>query len=353
MIEQTVFDQIDNMTKRLLDGDDISNEEGLWLLNLDHDYLPWLMSSADRLRKTFRGNNVEVCAISNVRSGNCSENCSFCAQSGHHKKTEAPVYNYISDDELAKQAEQAREWGASDFGVVSKGWGVRSKKEHNKLQEYFSTMQQRSDIGRCASLGVLDKDTATTLKSYGLENYHHNLETAESYFDNVCTTHTYQENIDTIEHARNAGLRVCAGGILGMGESKQQRIELADTLRKLNVESVPLNFLNAQPGTPFADIKAMEPYDILQNIAVFRFMLPRAEIRIAGGRNFLGDLQSMIFMAGASGVMIGNYLTTKGRNVEDDLRMIKDLKLDIRGDTQQRRDQPRENKLQNISVTTG
>ena len=352
MIEQTIFDQIDEMTKRLINGGDISTDEGLWLLNLDHDYLPWLMSSADRLRKTFRGNQVEVCAISNVRSGNCSENCSFCAQSGHHKKTEAPVYNYISDEELAKQAEQAREWGASDFGVVSKGWGVRSDKEHTKLKDYFSTMQSRSDIGRCASLGVLDEDTATTLKSYGLENYHHNLESAESYFDKVCTTHTYQENIDTIKHARDAGLRVCAGGILGMGESKQQRIELADTLRQLNVESVPLNFLNAQPGTPFADIKSMEPYDILQSIAVFRFMLPRAEIRIAGGRTFLGDLQSMIFMAGASGVMIGDYLTTKGREVKDDLRMIKDLKLEIRGNTQQRRDQSQEKHL-NTSTSTG
>lgn len=338
MLQQDTFQTINEMTQRLLDGGEISTDEAEWLLDLEHDYLPWLMASADRLRKTFRGNEVEVCAISNVRSGNCSENCSFCSQSGHHK-TDAPVYNYISDEELASQAEEARQWGASDFGVVSKGWGVRSQKEHDKLRDYFATLQQHSDIGRCASLGVLDQDTAQTLRSYGLENYHHNLETAESYFDNVCTTHTYQENIDTIKHARDAGLRVCAGGILGMGESKAQRIELAQTLRKLGVESVPLNFLNPQAGTPFADMPPMAPFDILQNIAVFRFMLPKAEIRIAGGRGFLGDLQSMIFMAGASGVMIGNYLTTKGREVSDDLRMLKDLKLEIRGDTQQRRPQ--------------
>jgi biotin synthase len=175
------------------------------------------------------------------------------------------------------------------------------------------------------------------LRGYGLENYHHNLETAESHFDKVCSTHTYQENIDTIRVARDAGLRVCSGGILGMGESNEQRIELAMTLRDLGVESVPLNFLNPQPGTPFGHLAPMQPMEILKCIAVFRFMLPRAEIRIAGGRTFLGDMQSMIFMAGASGVMIGDYLTTKGRKVEDDLRMIDALKLKIRGDTQQRR----------------
>lgn len=341
MLDDTVYEQIDRLTQSILNGADISPDDGLYLLQLEHDYLPWLMASADRIRKKYRGNQIEVCAISNVRSGNCSENCSFCAQSGHHKKTEAPVYNYIPDEELTRQAKQAREWGASDFGVVSKGWGVRSDKEHNKLNDYFSTLKNETDIGRCASLGVLDKETAHTLKDYGLENYHHNLETAESYFDKVCTTHSYQENIDTIVNAREAGLRVCAGGILGMGESIEQRIELATTLRDIGVESVPLNFLNPQTGTPFSNITPMQPYDILQNIAVFRFMLPKAEIRIAGGRTFLGDMQSMIFMAGASGVMIGDYLTTQGRNVEDDLRMIKDLKLQIRGDTQQRRESPR------------
>lgn len=337
MLNDITYSRINSILDRILAGGETTAEEGLWLMQLDHDYLPWLMACADRLRKTYRGNEIEVCAISNVRSGNCSENCSFCAQSGHHK-TAAPVYNYIPDDDLVAQAQRAREWGASDFGIVSKGWGVRSAKEHKKLSEYFSTLTKHSDIGRCASLGVLDADTAQQLKGYGLENYHHNLETAESYFDKVCTTHTYQENIDTIQHARDAGLRVCAGGILGMGESAAQRIELAMTLRKLGVESVPLNFLNPQPGTPFADITPMAPMEILQNIAVFRFMLPKCEIRIAGGRTFLGDMQSMIFMAGASGVMIGDYLTTKGRRVEDDLRMIDALQLQIRGDTQQRRE---------------
>jgi biotin synthase len=336
MLDNAIYEQINTITNRVLQDGETTPEEGLWLLNLDHDYLPWLMACADRIRKMFRGDEIEVCAISNVRSGNCSENCSFCAQSGHYK-TNAPVYNYISDEELISQAEQAREWGASDFGIVSKGWGVRSDKERTKLREYFGAMKQNSDIGRCASLGVLTKDTALQLKEYGLENYHHNLETAKSYFDNVCTTHTYQENIDTIVHARDAGLRVCAGGILGMGENLAQRIELAVTLRELGVESVPLNFLNPQAGTPFGNITPMEPMEILQNIAVFRFMLPKTEIRIAGGRPFLGDMQSMIFMAGASGVMIGNYLTTAGRNVDDDLHMIDALKLKIRGDTQQRR----------------
>ena len=335
-MDQSTYDKIDEITQRILDGGEMSAEEGRWMIDLDHDYLPWLMAGADRLRKTYRGNEVEVCAISNVRSGNCSENCSFCGQSGHHK-TAAPKYGYIKSESLVEQAQQAREWGASDFGVVSKGWGVRSDKERTQLKEYFSELENHSDIGRCASLGALDKESATMLKDMGMENYHHNLECAESFFDEVCTTHTYQENIDTIRNATEAGLRVCAGGILGMGESLAQRIELAQTLRELDVKSVPLNFLNPIEGTPMANRTPMQPQEILQAIATFRYMLPKAEIRIAGGRHFLGDMQSMIFMAGASGVMIGNYLTTAGRKVDDDLKMLDDLKLSIRGDTQQRR----------------
>lgn len=338
------YQRIDAITARILADGETTADEGRWMIRLEDDYLPWLMAGADRIRKTFRGDEVEVCAISNVRSGNCSENCSFCAQSGHHQ-TAAPVYNYIPAEKLVEQAERARAWGASDFGVVSKGWGVRSAKERDQLREYFTALQDHSDIGRCASLGVLDQETALMLKEMGMENYHHNLECAESFFDQVCTTHTYQENIDTLHHARDAGLRVCAGGILGMGESLDQRIELALTLRELGVESVPLNFLNPQPGTPFGDREPMQPFDILKAIAVFRYLLPKAEIRIAGGRQFLGDLQAMIFMAGASGVMIGDYLTTRGRQVEDDLKMLDALKLRPRGDTQQRRAQVQEHKI--------
>lgn len=336
-MDNATYDRIDAITQRILEGGETSAAEGQWLIGLHHDYLPWLMAGADRIRKTFRGDEIEVCAISNVRSGNCSENCSFCSQSGHHK-TAAPVYGYIESEDLVHQAQRAREWGASDFGVVSKGWGVRGDKERAQLKEYFSALDKNSDIGRCASLGVLTEQTAGELKAMGLENYHHNLEAAESFFDKVCTSHTFQENIDTIRHALNAGLRVCAGGIMGMGESLDQRIELAVTLRDLGVESVPMNFLNPQAGTPMGDREPMTPFEILQNIAVFRYLLPKAEIRIAGGRHFLGDMQSMIFMAGASGVMIGDYLTTSGRQVNDDLKMIDDLKLRVRGDTQERRE---------------
>lgn len=345
-MDNTIFTRIDELTQRALNGGAVTAAEGRWLIGLDDDYTPWLMAGADRIRKTFRGNEIEVCAISNVRSGNCSENCSFCSQSGH-SKTAAPAYDYIPKEQLLEQARQAREWGAADFGIVSKGWGVRSEKEKAKLQEYFTAMDGESDIGRCASLGALDKETAVMLKGMGLENYHHNLESAESFFDQVCTSHTYQENIDTIKHARDAGLRVCAGGILGMGESLDQRIELAETLRNLGVESVPMNFLNPVAGTPMANVEPMQPYAILRAIATYRYLMPKAEIRIAGGRQFLGDMQAMIFMAGASGVMIGDYLTTKGRSVQDDLKMIRDLKLEVRGDTQQRREQRIEIKVAN------
>jgi biotin synthase len=336
MVQNTIYDRIDEITHRILKGGEMSAEEGSWMINLDHDYLPWVMAGADRLRRTFRGDEIESCAISNVRSGNCSEDCSFCSQSGHHK-TEAPVYDFISSDQLKAQALRAREWGVSDFGIVSKGWGVRSEKEKKQLAEYFETLKGESDIGRCASLGVLTEESAKMLKEAGLENYHHNLEAAESFFDNVCTTHTYQENIDTIKHAVDAGLRVCAGGILGMGETLDQRIELAETLRKIGVDSVPMNFLSPSEGTPMAEIEPMQPREILLTIATYRYMLPKAEIRIAGGRQHLRDLQSMIFYAGASGIMVGDYLTTSGRQVDNDLQMLEDLGLSMRGDTQKAR----------------
>lgn len=335
-MSDAVYQQIDEFTRRILDGGEISEAEGRWLIRLDDAHLSWLMAGADRIRRKFRGNDIEICAIANVRSGNCSENCSFCSQSGHFS-TNAPKYDYIPSEQLTTQARRARTWGASDYSVVSKGWGVRTARERAQLAEYFAAMKKTSDIGRCASLGMLDEQTARELKAMGLESYHHNLETAASYFHRVCTTHSYQENIDTVRNAVNAGLHVCSGGILGMGESLDQRIELAITLRDLGVESVPLNFLSPQEGTPFDQLEPMTPLEILNNIAVFRYMLPRREIRVAGGRHFLRDLQSMIFMAGASGIMIGDYLTTKGRRVEDDLQMLRDLRMKPREGTQHRR----------------
>ncbi len=337
-MDDSIYQRIDALTNQALGGQDICSEDGLWLLQLDDTYLSWQMAGADRIRRTFRGEAVEVCAIANVRSGNCSENCNFCSQSGHHK-TSAPEYDYIPVADLRQQAQQARQWGASDFGIVSKGWGVRSEKEYQQLDDYLASLEKSSDIGRCASLGAIDRKSADRLRALGLENYHHNLETAASFFPEVCTTHSYQENIDTIRHARDAGLRVCAGGIIGMGESLQQRIELALSLRELGVESVPLNFLSPQAGTPFADHSPLEPREILRTIATYRYLLPNAEIRIAGGRQFLRDLQSMIFIAGASGIMIGDYLTTSGRQVAEDLQMLRDLGVRPREDTQHRRRQ--------------
>ncbi len=336
MADQT-YQRINDLTEHLLGGGQMSAEEGRWMIRLDEKYLSSLMAGADRLRRTFRGHDIEACAISNIRSGNCSEDCTFCSQSAHHDG-QAPTYNYIPVEDVAAQAKKARSWGTTDLGIVSKGWGVRSDKEREQMHEYLTTLKGSSDIGRCASVGVLDKETAADLKNMGLENYHHNLETAESFFSNICTTHTFQENVDTLKHARDAGLKVCSGGILGMGESLDQRVELAETLRDLGIDSVPLNFLVPQEGTPLENITPMAPMEILKTISVYRFMLPQAEIRIAGGRPFLRDLQSMVFMAGASAVMIGDYLTTNGRQVEDDLQMLKDLGVVVRGDTQKRRE---------------
>jgi len=178
MPKQEVYDRLDSLTKRLLAGGEISVAEGQWLIRLPDTYLSALMAGADRLRRHFRGDQIEVCAIGNVRSGNCSENCRFCAQSGHYQ-TEAPVHGYLPTEEVLAQAREARAWGVADFGIVSKGWGVRSDKERRQLREYLSALEKGTDVGRCASLGALDEATARELKAMGLENYHHNLETAE------------------------------------------------------------------------------------------------------------------------------------------------------------------------------
>ena len=190
-------------------------------------------------------------------------------------------------------------------------------------------LNKNLQIPVCASLGLLDIDTALRYKKAGLKNYHHNLETSESFFKNICSTHSYKESIETVRIAKKTGFRVCSGGIFGMGETPQQRVELAFTLKELDVDCIPMNFLNPISGTPLENMPPMKPLEILKTIAVYRFILPQKDIIICGGREInLRDLQSFMFVAGANGTMLGNYLTTKGRAAKEDLQMIKDLGLD-------------------------
>jgi len=219
--------------------------------------------------------------------------------------------------------------GAVKYSMVTSGYALTDK-EIETITRAAASIREKTDLDICASLGMLTQERAKKLKASGITTYHHNLETARSYFDRICTTHDYDEDIQTVKLARSAGLNVCSGGILGLGETWEQRVELAFTLKELDVDSIPINFINPIPGTPMADSPLMPPKEALQCIALFRFIHPQKNITICGGREVtLEGYQSEIFAAGANGVMIGNYLTTKGRNIKMDMDMIKEAGLEI------------------------
>lgn len=285
-----------------------------------------LFAAAGRVRGHFRGETVDICSIVNAKSGACSEDCSYCAQSVHHA-TRAAVYPLISVDRIAEAAVSSKQNGAKRFCIVTSGRGIDS---HNDLDNIARGIQRVCDIGLspCATLGTLTRDQLLYLKNAGLRRYHHNIETSQDYFPKVCTTHSFDERLAVLTQAGSLGLSVCSGGILGMGESMEDRIKMAFTLRELDVDSVPINFLMPIKGTPLENVAAITPLEALHSLALFRLVLPRKEIRVCAGRGTaLGRLHPLIFSAGADGFMIGNYLTTSGLDPEEDLKMVRDLGL--------------------------
>ncbi len=314
-------------------GVDIDLDDALALMELDDSSIFDLIASANRVRRHYKGDVVSLCSIINAKSGSCKENCSFCSQSVH-ADTEAPEFDLVAGEKIIDGAKDALTHGAHKFGIVTSGYGFaggRSEPDLDRILESISEMKENVEIGRCASLGVIDYEGAKKLKEAGLMEYHHNLETARSFFPNVCTTHDYDEDVETVKAVKQAGLKVCCGGIFGLGENRAQRVELAFALRDLDVDSVPLNFLNPIEGTKLENAEPLPPFEILKIIAVYRLILPDKDIKVAGGREKnLRDLQCLIFSAGANSTMVGNYLTTKGRSPEDDLAMIADLGLTVK-----------------------
>jgi len=287
-----------------------------------------LLVCAGKIREKFKKNSVFTCSIINAKSGFCSEDCAFCAQSAYHK-TGVKTYPLLSEGEMVDQAVRMQEAGATRYSMVTSGFMLNGKEIETITNAAFS-IKKKTDLSICASLGGLTEPMARQLRDSGISSYHHNLETARSYFHNICTTHDYEEDIGTIKIAQKAGFRVCSGGILGMGESWEQRVELAFTLRELEVDSIPLNFLNPIKGTRMEDNPLLPPMEALKVIALFRMINPEKDITICGGRErTLKDFQSWIFMAGANGLMVGDYLTTEGRNTAMDMEMIKDMGLYI------------------------
>ena len=322
--------RISELGQRVLGGGDITPEEGRWLFSLEtrediFDLLAW----ANRIREHFKGNKIHLCSIVNIKAGGCSEDCRFCAQSASYD-TNSPRHGLLEREEVLTAAKEAKANGVTALGLVAAWRGLEEGPALDQLCERLAELKQGGQARPDASLGIIkNQKVADRLRESGLECYNHNLETSRRFFPQICTTHTYQERVQTIKHLKKAGIKICSGGILGMGETREDRCELAFALKELGAHIVPMNFLNPIAGTPFGQREPLSPLEILKSIACFRFILPKQEITVAGGRTVnLRDLQSLIFMAGASGLMVGNYLTTPNQPVEKDLQMIKDLGLD-------------------------
>jgi biotin synthase len=311
---------ITRLSRLVLDGATLTEEQGLLLAELDSEHTTGLLFAANSITRAM-GHRPFTCSITNAKSGTCSQDCAFCAQSGHYK-TGSPTHPLLPLEELIQRGLAMHEAGAKCYSLVTSGLRLSSE-EIDRICRCAAELKSRTTLELSASLGLLSDDSAMRLKRAGLSRYHHNLETARSHFPSICTTHSYDEDIATVRLAGKHGLKICSGGILGLGETWAQQVEMAATLAELDVDTVPLNFLSPIPGTPLQDSPLLSPHDALKSVALFRFMLPRANITIAGGRErVLGDYQSWLPLAGANGIMIGNYLTTRGRNLEADLRML-------------------------------
>lgn len=321
--------KLKELGERVLAGGEVDEAEALEVLQTPDALLFDLLGWTNRVRHHYCGNKVHLCAILNAKSGNCPEDCAFCSQSARHE-TGIQTFPFTDREEVLGAAEDAKLNGAQCLGIVAAWRGIKEGKLLDEICDRVRALAESGLVRPDASLGLIEeREVAQRLKDAGLEVYNHNLETARSHFGSICSTHSYDDRLRTIEHLKAVGLKVCCGGLLGMGESPEQRVELALELRRLDVDKIPLNFLHRIEGTPLADCEPMPPFGILKTIGMFRFVLPGKELMIAGGREVnLRDLQPLVFPAGANAIMVGNYLTTGGRSAQDDLRMIEDLGLD-------------------------
>jgi biotin synthase len=315
-------------TQVLDQGLGLTQEQALECLQLPDSQVDELLDLAHEVRIKWCGDEVEVEGIVSLKTGGCPEDCHFCSQSGVF---DSPVRSaWLDIPSLVKAAQETAETGASEFCIVA---AVRGPDERlmKQVREGVAAISAVVDINVACSLGLLTQDQVDELASIGVHRYNHNLETARSYFPQVVTTHSFDERIDTCQMVRKAGMELCCGGILGMGETVEQRAEFAAQLAVLEPDEVPLNFLNPRPGTPFGDQEPMTAVDALRAVATFRLVMPRTVLRFAGGREItLGDLAERGVRGGVNAVIVGNYLTTLGRPADEDLAMLADLKMPIK-----------------------
>lgn len=316
---------IKNIYKQVLEGYNISKEEAYKLI--DHD-VEVLRNYAKSIREQLCGNVFDLCSIINGKSGACSENCKYCAQSAHYN-TRVETYPLLDAEVFIKDAKEHKAEGVLRYSIVTSGKRL-SKKEVEDVAKIYKRMREECEIKLCASHGLLDEEDFTKLKEAGVVRYHNNLETSRNYFASICTTHTYEDKIKTIKAAQKVGLEVCSGGLFGLGETMEDRIDMAFELREMGVTSIPVNVLVPIPGTPMEKVVPITEEEVLKSIAIYRFIHPTAFIRLAGGRMYLTDNGRLAFEGGANATITGNLLTTCGNTIQDDLKMLKTLGFEVR-----------------------
>lgn len=323
-------DKIKNIANQSLQNEPISRNDALYLMQIDGDEIYDLFYWANQIRLRYFGHSVKACSIVSAKQGRCTEDCSFCSQSARYH-TGIEEFPLIDSNNILDAAKYAEQTDSDSIGIVTSGHGISSSRDLRSICTSIEKIAKNTHVHPHGSFGILTRETAESLVKSGLKRLNHNLETSERFFPSVCSTHTFIDRINTIRCAKEVGLEICSGAIFGIGEGLDDRIDLAFTLKMLDVDVVPLNFLHPISGTPLENHIPLTPMEALKIISVFRFVLPDKEIKIAGGRERnLRDLQSWMFYAGANSTMIGNYLTTTGRKVEDDFQMIKDLGLELK-----------------------
>lgn len=330
----TLGSWLEELSNKIINGYQITKEEALKLAAIEgEENILLLCENADRIRQVCCGNVVDLCSIVNIKSGNCSENCSFCSQSAHHPGENSPIYGLKSREEILEHAKAAEAAGAKRFCLVSQGRGIKYNSPHTKeFEEILATVKQiiqETNVKPCCALGEVTLEQAQALKEAGVTRYNHNLEASANFYDKIVTTHTWQDRVDTVKNLKAVGIQACTGGILGMGETWSDRVDLALSLAELEVESVPINLLNPREGTPLGHQNKLTPLEAVKAIAIFRFILPKQILRYAGGREaIMGEWQSKGFQSGMNAMLIGNYLTTLGQPPEEDIAMLTELGLE-------------------------
>lgn len=311
----------------VLAGETMSREQALAVLDCPDEELLDLLSGVYRVRRRWFGNQVQLYFLMNAKSGLCPEDCSYCSQS-KISEAEIPRYNLLSRDKLMEGARIAAEQKARTYCIVISARGP-NEREMRAVTTIVPEIKQKYNVKICACLGLLTPEQATELKACGVDRVNHNLNTSDSFYGEICTTHTFLDRLNTLRAVRDAGMEMCSGGIIGMGERREDVVDLATTLRDLGVQSIPVNFLNPIDGTPLAGRKDLNPRYCLKVLAMFRLLNPDREIRIAGGREIhLGSMQALGLYA-ANSIFVGDYLTTKGQTPEADYQMIRDLGFEI------------------------